>query len=99
MCPTRVRDETREVVDLHGQRWLMRHEFSVLLFRTPDQAQIEAYEVVGVDQLVVTPWEIHDPSNALLRIEEYAAEVGIVPPSTTTAKGTSTRRVGIVGVG
>jgi probable F420-dependent oxidoreductase len=57
------------------------YEFSVLFFRAPDQAELDEYEAVGVDQVVVTPWAIADPSNALRRIEEYAAEVGIEPPS------------------
>ena len=60
-------------------------QFSVLLFRSPDKAEIDAYEAAGVQQLVVTPWLIRDPSNALRRIEEYAAEVGILPPSSTSA--------------
>ena len=64
-------------------------EFTVLFFWAPDQATIEAYEAVGVNQLVVTPWEIRNPSNALLRIEEYAAEVGIAPPPTTSGGAAS----------
>lgn len=59
-------------------------ELSVLLFRAPDEAEIEAFEAVGVDQLVVTPWMVHDPSNALRRIEEYAVQVGIPPATTST---------------
>lgn len=54
-------------------------QFSVLLFWAPNEWQIEAYEAIGVDQLVVTPWEIRNPSNALERIEEYAQEIGLEP--------------------
>jgi probable F420-dependent oxidoreductase len=55
-------------------------EFSVLLFRAPAKDEVEAYQAAGVDQLVVTPWEIPDPSNAIRRIEEYADEVDIEAP-------------------
>jgi probable F420-dependent oxidoreductase len=63
------------------------YQFSVLLFRGPSRSEIDSYEAVGVDQLVVTPWEISDPSNALRRIEEYAAEVGVEPPATDADGG------------
>jgi alkanesulfonate monooxygenase SsuD/methylene tetrahydromethanopterin reductase-like flavin-dependent oxidoreductase (luciferase family) len=55
-------------------------EFSVLMFRAPAKDEVEAYQAAGVDQLVVTPWEIPDPSNAIRRIEEYADEVDIEAP-------------------
>jgi probable F420-dependent oxidoreductase len=61
-------------------------ELSVLLFRAPDRSEIDAYAATGVDQLVVTPWEISDPSNALDRIAEYAHEVGIQPRVTSPHK-------------
>jgi len=64
-------------------------EFSVLLFRAPDREEIDAYGAAGVDQLVVTPWEIENPSNALARIEAYAAEAGIEPPPTTSRSAAS----------
>jgi probable F420-dependent oxidoreductase len=60
-------------------------EFSVLLFRAPDKAEVEAYEAAGVDQLVVTPWVIREPSDALRRIEEYAVEIGLTPPPSNPA--------------
>jgi probable F420-dependent oxidoreductase len=61
-------------------------EFSVLLFRAPDAAEIDSYESAGVDQLVVTPWVIQDPSNAIRRIEEYAAEIGLTPAPSTASQ-------------
>jgi probable F420-dependent oxidoreductase len=64
-------------------------QFTVLLFRAPDRSEIEAYEAVGVDQLVVTPWEIPNPSNALRRIEDYAEEVGLEPPGSEPKEETS----------
>ena len=64
-------------------------EFSILLFRAPDRAEIEAYQAAGVDQLVVTPWPIVDPSNAIRRIEEYATEVALEPTTATTSSETS----------
>jgi probable F420-dependent oxidoreductase len=64
-------------------------EFSVLLFRAPARDEIDAYEATGVDQLVVTPWQISDPTNALGRIAEYADEVGIPPRVAATPVGAS----------
>ena len=55
-------------------------EFTVLLFHGPDRAEVDAYAAVGVDQLVVTPWPIHNPIEALERIEQYVDEIGIEPP-------------------
>jgi probable F420-dependent oxidoreductase len=60
-------------------------EFSALLFWAPTNEQIDAYAEAGVDQLVVTPWTIRDPSSALERIEEYADEIGLVPADTTSS--------------
>jgi probable F420-dependent oxidoreductase len=56
------------------------YEFTVLLFWAPSPEQIDAYAAVGVDQLVVTPWAISAPFDALERIEEYAGQVGLRSP-------------------
>jgi len=55
-------------------------ELSVLMFRGPSSGEIDDYAAAGVDQLVVTPWVIANPSNALEMIEQFAADVGISPP-------------------
>jgi probable F420-dependent oxidoreductase len=64
-------------------------QFTVLLFWAPSKSQIDAYEAVGVDQLVVTPWEIRDPSDALGRIEDYADEIGLTRPANATRENAS----------
>lgn len=54
---------------------------SVLMFWKPTKAQIEAYEEIGVDEVVVTPWEpLKESWKALQGIKEFAEEVGIKPP-------------------
>ena len=46
----------------------------------PAAGLIGGAATAGVDQLVVTPWPISNPIEALERIEQYADEIGIEPP-------------------
>jgi len=46
-----------------------------------DCGRLWAYTAAGVDQLVVTPWQIRNPVDALDRTEEYAAAVALASPT------------------
>ena len=54
----------------------------MLTFWRPTRAQLDAYAEVGVDQMVVTPWEpLTDAGKALDGIAQYAEEMGLTPPA------------------